>query len=93
METVGGREGEWVVFEGIVSDVGQSKGAVFLNFGGKYPDHKFTVFVPPFIAQMSKAESWKLYNGKRVQVGGIVKLHDGKPEIALKQANFLRIMW
>ena len=42
---------------------------------------------------MTRPESWKAYKGKRVQVDGIVKMHKGKPEIELKQVNFLRVMW
>lgn len=88
------RAGAWVMFEGVVSDVGQAEGgSVFLNFGGKYPDHVLTVFVPPFLAHMTRPESWQAYKGKRVQVDGIVNMHKGKPEIELKQMNFLRLRW
>ncbi|MFZ4766772.1 MAG: hypothetical protein ACOYMN_17610 [Roseimicrobium sp.] len=41
----------------------------------------------------SRPEAWQAYKGKRVRVGGMVKMRNGKPAIALKQANFLRVMW
>lgn len=90
-ESAKDRVGQWVMLQGVVSDVGQSKGgAVFLNFGGKHPNELVTVYIAPRLAGAS-IDQWKKYIGKKVEIDGRVKLRGGKPEIELQQLNFLRL--
>jgi hypothetical protein len=54
-KTVAAHAGQWVLLEGVISDLGQSDGgSVFLNFGSKYPDHLMSVFVAPSLARMTR---------------------------------------
>jgi len=84
--------GEIVVIKGEVSGIGfASGGSVFLNFGGPYPDHTFTIMVPPPIARLSSVETWEQCAGRTASVRGKVKLYRGKPEIVVTRAEWLTI--
>jgi len=88
----GDHVGETVVIEGVISGVGfASGGSVFLNFGGTYPDHLFTIMVPPPIARLSSAETWEQCTGRAASVRGKVKLYRGKPEIVVTREEWLTI--
>jgi micrococcal nuclease len=68
--------GETAVVKGVVAQVTKGAKAVFLNFGGKYPDNIFTAvsFNLPFSALSA-------FEGKTVTVSGTIKDYKGKPEI------------
>jgi len=68
--------GEAVTVKGTVTQIIKGPKAVFLNFGGNYPDHTFTAFSSnlPFSALSS-------YQGKIIAVSGTIKESNGKPEI------------
>ena len=56
-----------------------SKGNIFLNMGGKYPNQAFTAFIPSRSAgQFSNPQQ---YEGQTVAVSGKITLYKGKPEI------------
>ena len=56
-----------------------SKGNIFLNMGGKYPNQAFTAFIPSAsAAQFSQPQQ---YEGRTVAVSGKITLYRGKPEI------------
>ena len=56
-----------------------SKGNIFLNMGGKYPNQAFTAFIPAgSAAQFPNAQK---YDGQTVAVSGKITLYKGKPEI------------
>jgi TonB family protein len=79
--------GEDVVVRGPVAQVGESKDrkTLFLNFGGRYPDHLFNavIFSQNFQA-FPEARTWE---GKIITVRGKVQLYKGKgkPEIILER--------
>jgi hypothetical protein len=66
-----------------------SRGNVFLNMGGHYPNQVFTAFVPASSA--SNVPNPSQYEGKTVSVTGKVVSHKGKPEIVVTSASQLKI--
>ena len=74
--------GETATVTDKVDGVHQSgKGNIFLNMGGKYPNHAFTAFIPAkSAAQFSSARD---YQGKTINVSGKITLYHGKPEIVV----------
>ncbi|EDY22277.1 nucleic acid binding, OB-fold, tRNA/helicase-type [Chthoniobacter flavus Ellin428] len=70
--------GETATVKGTVDQISKGPKAVFLNFGGKYPNHVFSAvsFTLPF-AMLSK------FDGKSVAVTGLIKDVEGKPEIVV----------
>jgi DNA/RNA endonuclease YhcR with UshA esterase domain len=62
-----------------VDGVHQSKGNIFLNMGGTYPNQSFTAFISSSsAAQFSNPQQ---YEGRTVSVSGEISLYKGKPEI------------
>jgi DNA/RNA endonuclease YhcR with UshA esterase domain len=58
-----------------------SKGNVFLNMGGKYPNQAFTAFIP--FASAAQFSNPQQYEGRTVAVSGKITLYHGKPEIVV----------
>jgi DNA/RNA endonuclease YhcR with UshA esterase domain len=56
-----------------------SKGNIFLNMGGKYPNQAFTAFIPS--ASAAQFPQPQQYEGRTVAVSGKIALYKGKPEI------------
>jgi hypothetical protein len=62
-----------------------SRGNIFLNMGGKYPNQAFTAFIPSGSAgQFSNPQQ---YEGKTVSVSGKITLYRGKPEIVVTSSS------
>ena len=81
--------GETVVVTGTIADVHQFKGgSVVLNFGAKYPNQVFVVFIPSKLAGVTG--DMLEYVGKEMVVEGDIELYRGKPEIKLEDAGQLR---
>jgi exonuclease VII large subunit len=75
--------GQDVVVQGQVSQVGASERShtLFVNFGGRYPNHVFTaVIFSKNLPSFPEARSWE---GKVLRVRGKVQLYREKPEIIL----------
>lgn len=69
-----------------VDDVYQAKGGnVFINMGGKHPDHAFTVFIPA--ADASKFKDPEVYQDKMITVSGKIAEHKGKPQIIVSSPS------
>jgi len=63
-----------------VDGVHQStKGHIFLNMGGKYPNQAFTAFIPSSSA--TQFPQPQQYEGRTVSLSGKITLYHGKPEI------------
>ena len=62
-----------------------SRGNIFLNMGGKYPNQAFTAFIPA--ASASQFTNAQQYEGKTVAVSGKITLHRGKPEIIVNSPS------
>lgn len=71
--------GEAVTVKGTVEEVKVSAKAIFLDFGGKYPNQVFSVVA----FNMDWTDALKAYQGKPIAVKGTVVLYKGKPEIGL----------
>ena len=82
--------GETATVTGRVDGVHQSsKGNIFLNMGGKYPNQAFTAFIPSAsAAQFSNAQQ---YEGRTVSVSGKIALYKGKPEIIVNSPSQISV--
>ena len=79
--------GEEVVVQGQVSQIGSSERnhTLFVNFGGRYPNHVFTaVIFSKNLQSFPEARSWE---GKVIKVRGKVQVYRGKPGIVLERAE------
>ena len=66
-----------------------SKGNIFLNMGGKYPNQAFTAFIPSSSAgQFSNPQQ---YEGRTVSVSGKISLYKGKPEIIVNSPSQITV--
>ena len=62
-----------------------SKGNIFLNMGGKYPNQAFTAWIPS--ASAGQFSNPQQYEGKTVAVSGKIILYRGKPEIIVTNVS------
>ena len=62
-----------------------SKGNIFLNMGGKYPNQAFTAFIPSGSA--AKFSNAQQYQDKTVAVSGKITLYHGKAEIIVTNVS------
>jgi TonB family protein len=83
--------GQDVVVQGQVTQIGASEDGktLFLNFGGRYPDHVFNAVI---LSSQSfpEARSWE---GKTIEVRGKIQFYKGtgKPEIILERQEQVTI--
>lgn len=83
---------EYATVSGTVSQVFISKkGTVFFNMGGFYPKHTFTAVI--FKNDVKNFSDVYKYEGKEVEITGIIKMYQGKPEIILKSPNQIKILY
>ena len=84
--------GEEVVVQGQVSQVGASERShtLFVNFGGRYPNHVFTaVIFSKNLPSFPEARSWE---GKVLRVRGQVQMYREKPEIILTAPDQVTVL-
>ena len=93
--TVAQHIGEIVFFCGTPSQVSAPENIkgdpVYLNFGGKYPDHTFTVVVWGDVAGKQRKKLEQRYAGKTLRIHGWVKERKGKPEIQVKALEDIEV--
>ena len=78
--------GEQVIVQGTVDQIVLTVNlTTHINFGGRYPNHVFTATI--FKARQPYFSGVKGYEGKVIQVRGIVRLYRGKPEIVLEEPD------
>jgi DNA/RNA endonuclease YhcR with UshA esterase domain len=78
--------GETATITDTVDGVHQSsKGNIFLNMGGKYPNQAFTAFI--FSASAAQFSNPQQYEGRTVSVSGKISLYKGKPEIIVNSPS------
>ena len=84
-------EGAQVTVTGEVSSAKKSKiGALYINFGGDYPNQLVTVFInKDNAAAFGEAAS---YSGKTYTVSGVIHLKNGKAEMQVKTPDQLVIV-
>jgi hypothetical protein len=89
--------GEIITFCGTPSTVfvpepGKVKGdPVYLNFGGAFPHHTFTVLIWGDVAGKQRKKLVKRYNGKALRVKGWVKTYEDKPVIYVKELDDIEV--
>jgi hypothetical protein len=63
--------------------------ATFIDIGGKYPDNPFSVYISGkdviAVGDLSK------YDGKTIEVRGLITEHNDKPEIVVSNAKQLKL--
>ena len=84
--------GEYVSFTGVIDQVIFSKkGYIYLNMGGKYPNHKLSLVV--FKNKTRYFNDAKKYEGKRVKVHGKVSIYKNRyPQLILNNASQINII-
>lgn len=94
VETVNSHVGETVAFCGQVTDVSQPSrvngNPIFLNFGGKYPNHTFTVVVWKEVCKTSESFILTL-RGKDVIVKGRITEYKEKLQIELSSDKGIKL--
>jgi hypothetical protein len=82
-EEAAAKEGETVSVTSQCSNAKKIKsGAVFLNFGGDYPNQTFSVYISP--ADAAAFTDIETYSGKTYTVTGKIEIKKGKPSMQLK---------
>jgi hypothetical protein len=78
--------GEMHSVKGVVAEVSISgKGTVFLNFGGRYPNHVFYGVI--FAGDTDRFPDMRGLEGRVVALTGEIGVHDGKPQIILSDPS------
>jgi DNA/RNA endonuclease YhcR with UshA esterase domain len=83
--------GKSVTVEGIVSEVHHTTSgkATFVDIGGRYPNNVFTGVL--FSDDAPKFLDIDSLTGKTIDLTGIVKLYQGRPEIILNDPGQLKV--
>ena len=77
--------GENASVHGKIEQVSFSKKVhAFLNFGGKYPEHVFTGFIPAqSVGDVGGERFLKSLAGSPITITGRIELYKGRPEIVI----------
>ena len=79
--------GKEVEVRGRVASVTTSPlGTTFINFGGEYPNQRFAGFIAA-ASPIAADQRLTMIQGKTISITGIVRLHEGKPEIEIVSAD------
>jgi len=82
--------GETVIVRGTVTQIALTVNlTTHINFGGIYPNHVFTATV--FKAKQTQFPGVRDYEGKVVEVQGLIHLYRNKPEIVLSERKQIRL--
>ena len=82
--------GKEVIVQGKITQIALTVNlTTHINFGGLYPNHVFTATI--FKAKQTQFPGVRDYEGKVVQVQGVVHLYRGKPEIVLEERAQIRL--
>jgi len=77
-------EGKQVKVKGVVDGQKTSaKGITYLNFGGRFPNHVFSCV----LRSKDFPEGVPSYEGKEVEVTGLIKMYEGKPSMEIKSMD------
>ena len=88
-EEAAGYVGKTVTVKGKVDGQKSSKvGNTYLNFGGKFPNHVFSCL----LRARNFTDPIPAYEGKVVEVTGMVTLYEGKPQIELTSLSGIRVV-
>ena len=70
----------------VVSVTTSPLGTTFINFGGEYPNQRFAGFIAAG-SPIAADQRLTMIQGKTISITGIVRLHEGKPEIEIVSAD------
>jgi DNA/RNA endonuclease YhcR with UshA esterase domain len=88
-EEAAGQVGKNVTVKGKVDGQKSSKaGNTYLNFGGKFPNHAFSCL----LRAKNFTDPIPMFEGKVVEVTGLVTLYEGKPQIELTSLSAIRVI-
>jgi DNA/RNA endonuclease YhcR with UshA esterase domain len=88
-EETAGQVGKTVTVKGKVDGQKSSKaGNTYLNFGGKFPNHVFSCL----LRAKNFTDPIPTYEGKVIEVTGMVTLYEGKPQIELTSLSAIRVI-
>jgi DNA/RNA endonuclease YhcR with UshA esterase domain len=71
----------------VVSVTTSPLGTAFINFGGEYPNQRFAGFIAAGSPIVAADQRLSMIQGKTISITGIVRLHEGKPEIEIVSAD------
>ncbi len=87
-EEAAAKEGEIISVTSQCSNAKKTKsGAVFLNFGGDYPNQTFSVYISP--ADAGAFGDIEAFSGKTFTMTGKIELKKGKPSMQLNKLEQL----
>lgn len=82
--------GSTATVEGVVSQVSISrKGTIFINFGGRYPNHVFYGVI--FKGNAGRFPNAQTLEGHTVAISGTIKSYEGKPEIIISSPSQIEV--
>ena len=83
--------GKIEIVEGFANQIYHSRGGTcFIDMDGDYPNNVFTAVI--FKSDLKKFKDIDEYEGKEIEVKGIIKEYRGKPEIILKNKSQIQII-
>lgn len=83
--------GDSTTVAGVVSQVSTSRGGtIFINFGGRYPNHKFYAVL--FRSNAGAFSGVRSLEGRTVAITGTIELYKGKPQIILRSPSQIDIL-
>lgn len=83
------QEGKQAKVKGVVDGQKTSaKGITYLNFGGKFPNHVFSCV----LRAKDFPDGVSSYEGKEVEVTGLIKMYEGKPSMDIKSPDQIRVV-
>jgi DNA/RNA endonuclease YhcR with UshA esterase domain len=84
-------KGQYATVKGAVYDVHVSKtGTVFFYMDGNYPNHLFSAVI--YKDDVPKFPEVNEYKDLTLEITGVIKIYEGKPEIILKSPKQIRIV-
>ena len=82
------QEGKQVKVKGVVDGQKTSaKGITYLNFGGRFPNHVFSCV----LRSKDFPDGVPSYEGKEVEVTGLIKMYEGKPSMDIKSMDQIHV--
>ena len=73
----------------VVSVTTSPLGTTFINFGGEYTNQTFAGFVAAG-STIATDQRLSMIQGKIISITGIIRLHDGRPEIEVVSADQIK---
>lgn len=82
--------GSSVTVEGVVSQVATtSSGTIFINFGGRFPNHVFYAVI--FRNNSNQFSGVGNFEGRAVAISGVVEWYKGKPQIIVSRPDQIEL--